>query len=229
MFCSSSGKETLKYLGTKAGDELVIGGVCRSDDDSSNVPKNTSKSKPAAKKRHEKLKGATKKNNKLLQTATHALSDTQLAEQHKREHSHSMNPVLEELDPRLKDIRNQLNKLTIQNNPPKVRGHNTKRSGVSQQTSTFALADECRVKKAGKVAYPILVGEASNIYKAYTLLHRRFAIDLHVCSNEEALEKLAKSLPVWVDTAIRDSAPWAVVVDNIYGGGSQILPDAVKG
>jgi len=139
-----------------------------------------------------------------------------------------MNPVLEELDPRLKDIRNQLNKLTIKNNSPKKRGHTTKRTDVSQAASTFLLPDECLAKKAGKVAYPILVGEASNLYKTSTLPHGHLAIDLHGCSKVEALEKLDKSLPVWVDAAMRGSAPWVLGVDIICGGGSQILSEAVR-
>ena len=59
------------------------------------------------------------------------------------------------------------------------------------------LADEHLAKKAGKVAYPILVGEASNLYKTSTMPHGHLAtIDLHGCSTEEALEKLDNSLPV---------------------------------
>jgi len=138
-----------------------------------------------------------------------------------------MNPVLEELDPRLKDIRNQLNKLTLIKCSPKVRGDNTKRTEVSQAASAFLLADDRLAKSAGKVVYPILVGEASNLYKTAAVPHGRF-IDLHGCSKAQALEKLDSSLPVWVDAAMRGNAPWVVGVDIICGGGSQILSEAVK-
>jgi len=74
LFLSSSGKKTLKNLGIEDGDELVIGGVCSPDNTSSDVHKEALKSKPAAKKRHKKRKGATKKNRKSLQTSTYALS-----------------------------------------------------------------------------------------------------------------------------------------------------------
>jgi len=230
LFLSSSGKKTLSYLGIKNGDELVIGGVCHPDNNSSDVSEKASKPKPAAKMRHMKPKRATKKHRKSPQGTPHVLSDKQLAEQHKQEHSQSMNPVLEELDPRLKYIRNQLNKLALKNKSPKVRGHATTRTDVSRAASTVPLADEHLAKKAGKVAYPILVGEASNLYKTSKMPHGHLvAIDLHGCSKEEALEKLDNSLPVWVNAAMRGSAPWVLGVDIICGGGSQILSEAVKG
>merc|ERR1712194_526949 len=122
-----------------------------------------------------------------------------------------MNPVLEELDPRLKDIRNQLNKLALENDSPKVRGHATKRTDLSRVASTFPMTDE-------------------RLYKTSTMPHGHLvAIDLHGCSKEEALEELDNSLPVWVDAAMRGSAPWVLGVDIICGGGSQILSEAVKG
>merc|ERR1711957_773172 len=84
-------------------------------------------------------------------------------------------------------------------------------------------------KKAGKAFYPILVGEATNLYKTSSASHGHLpAIDLHGCSKEEALEKLGKSLPIWVDTAMKGSHPWVMGVDIICGGGNQILSDVVK-
>ena len=207
----------------------MIGGVCRLHNNSSNVPKKASKPKPAAKTKQKKLNGATKKYHKSPEFTMYTLSDKHLAEQHKLVHSQSMNLVLEELDPRLKDIRNHLNKLTLKNCPPKVRDHNTKRTYVSQAVTTFPLEDECLAKKAGKVAYPILVGEPSNLYKTSTLPHGGLVSnDLHGYSKVEALEQLDNSLPVWVDAAMRGSAPWVLGVDIICGRANQILSEAVK-
>ncbi|KAL7541671.1 hypothetical protein ACHAXR_011111, partial [Thalassiosira sp. AJA248-18] len=82
---------------------------------------------------------------------------------------------------------------------------------------------------AGKIAYPILVGEVSNLYKTSKALTRpTVTVDLHGHSKDEALDTLDESLTAWVDTAMRGEYPWVISVDIICGGGSQILSGAVK-
>jgi len=226
LFLSSSGKKTLQTLGIKDGDEVEIGGVCPSDTgscDSSKKSTKASKSKSLSKKRHKKSKGAKKKKP----PSSYVVSEEKLAKQHKQEHSKAMNPVLEELGPKLEKIRNQLNSLAIQKTAPKVPAHKTKAKTAPRPM--FLFADESFAKKAGKAVYPIVVGEAAGLYKTLKLSHKRSAIiDLHGCSKDEALGKLDKSLPVWVDTAMRGNNPWVLGVDIICGGGTQILSDVVK-
>jgi len=159
------------------------------------------------------------------------LSTEELAKHHKREHFKSMIPVLEEMGPRLKKIRNRLNNLKLHNMAAKEKNHNAKTRDAPQASYTFLLADvhSDHAKKAGKVFYPVLVGEVSNLYKTSRLSHRYLtSVDLHGCSKYEALEKLNKSLPIWVDAAMRGISPWVLGVDIICGGGNQILSDAVN-
>ena len=76
-----------------------------------------------------------------------------------------MTPVFEELDPMLKEIRIQLNNLTLKKAAPKVR--KAKKAKKKRQPAELpqALPNDTLGGKAGKVAYPILVGEVSNLYK----------------------------------------------------------------
>ena len=84
--------------------------------------------------------------------------------------------------------------------------------------------------KAGIVAYPVLVGEASNLYKTSKSAASKSLVmlDLHGCSKEEALEKLNNNPQLWVDTAMKCAYPWVIPFDIIRGGGSQILPEVVR-
>merc|ERR1712238_295848 len=172
LFLSSSGKETLESLGIEDGDEIEIGGLCLLDNNGSSgspkIDKKTSKSKQKSKKRHKKPKGAQKK---PAAPSSYMVSDEKLAEQHKQEHSKSMNPVLEGMEPRLKLIRDRLNKMNLHKTAPKEKRDKAKTKDAPQTASTCQSADVYSdyAKKAGKAIYPILVGEATNLYKTSNL------------------------------------------------------------
>ncbi|KAL7538523.1 hypothetical protein ACHAXR_008615 [Thalassiosira sp. AJA248-18] len=139
-----------------------------------------------------------------------------------------MTPIFEELGPLLKDIRNHLNDLTIEKSAPKVRRHKSAKKKETKETPLTLPAEETLGSKAGKIAYPILVGEVTNLYKTSKSFARApISIDLHGYSKDEALKKLDESLPVWVDTAMKGVYPWVIPVDIICGGGSQILSEVV--
>ena len=72
----------------------------------------------------------------------------------------------------------------------------------------------------------------SNLYKIHKSSFADMpviAFDLHGLTKDEAIEKMNKNLPGWVDTAMKGEYPWVIPVDIICGGGSQILSEAVKG
>ena len=135
--------------------------------------------------------------------------------------------MLEEVNPLLKEIRNHLNDLTIHKSAPKVRNPSS-RKRIQPQEVLNLLTEDYLGGKAGKIAYPILVGEVSNLYKTSKSSARPMSIDLHGLPKDEAVEKLDESLSVWVDTAIRGEYPFVIPVDIVCGGGSQILSGAVK-
>ncbi|KAL7539744.1 hypothetical protein ACHAXR_009565 [Thalassiosira sp. AJA248-18] len=141
-----------------------------------------------------------------------------------------MTPVFEELGPSLKDIRNRINDLSIKKSAPKVRRpKNARRKSQPEPIALTLPAEDSLGGKAGKIAYPILVGEVTNLYKTSKSLARApISIDLHGYSRNEALVKLDESLSVWVDTAMKGEYPWVIPVDIICGGGSQILSEVAQ-
>lgn len=52
-------------------------------------------------------------------------------------------------------------------------------------------------------------------------------IDLHECTQEDALNKLNDLLPVWMSDAMKDF-PYTCRVDIVTGGGNQILAETVE-
>ena len=90
-----------------------------------------------------------------------AVTNENLTDRYKQEHSRSMNPVLEEVSPNLKSIRNCLFGLRIKKIPPKANRHSIKATNAPQVTSAFNFADKNDFKKTGKVSYSVLVGNAS--------------------------------------------------------------------
>ncbi|KAL7538823.1 hypothetical protein ACHAXR_008814 [Thalassiosira sp. AJA248-18] len=140
-----------------------------------------------------------------------------------------MSRVFEELNPLLKCIRNNLNDLIIRKSAPKARKSSSGKRSHAQAESATLLTKDSLGGKAGKIAYPILVGEVSNLYKTSKSLTRpTITIDLHGYSKDVALDALNESLTAWVDTAMRGEYPWVIPVDVVCGGGSQILSEAVK-
>jgi len=235
IFLSSSGKKTLHELGIQDGDLITIGGVefgesDRRDRTTQTTDSGTSKSKSKSKSgKSNKSSGLTDKKKKAL-TIAPLLTEDQMVTKHRETHSRAMTRVLDELNPLLKSIRNRMNDLAIHKAAPKVRNRSRKTS--QQQTSSVTLLSEHSIGgKAGKVAYPILVGEVTNLCKGskHPTTFPIIAIDLHGYSKDKALDILDEHLLVWVDIAMRGEYPWVIPVDIICGGGSQILSAAVKG
>ncbi|KAL7544425.1 hypothetical protein ACHAWF_013376 [Thalassiosira exigua] len=131
--------------------------------------------------------------------------------------------------PKLKEIRNKLNNLTLHKSAKKVRKSGSKER--DQFTPDPGSLDGSFCGKAGRVIYPVLVGEEGNLYatsKSFTTGRKPVVLDLHGLSRDEAVEKLNQSLTSWVDTAMKGGYPFVLPVDVICGGGNQILSDAAK-
>ncbi|KAL7523487.1 hypothetical protein ACHAXR_000205, partial [Thalassiosira sp. AJA248-18] len=115
-----------------------------------------------------------------------------------------MSRVLEELNPLLKCIRKNLNDLNIRNSAPKARNPSNGKRGEPQAASAILLTEDSLGGKAGKIVYPILVGEVSNLYKSPKSSTRStITIDLHGYSKDKALDALDENISAWVDAAMR--------------------------
>jgi len=89
--------------------------------------------------------------------------------------------------------------------------------------------------KAGKTQFIIQVGEVSNLYKttkpSSASRGRRqddIMIDLHGLTADEAVYRLDKHLPTWIETAMKGTYPFVIPVKIVCGGGSQILAEVVE-
>jgi len=229
LFLSSTGKSTFRELMIKDGGKIIVGGVVQEEDNGSSMPKVKSNAKNNNKKKGKTNKRSNKKQSRIAQAP--ALSEEQIKTKQKQEHSQAMTPVFDELRPILKNIRNQLNNLTIQKSAPKVKKSKVKAKNlVPSAAPIFNPANECTGGKAGKTAYPVLVGDVSNLYKtSKSASSGLITLDLHGCTKDEALEMLGENFLVWVDTAMKGEYPWVIPVDIVCGGGNQILSEVVKG
>lgn len=146
-------------------------------------------------------------------------------------HSNAMGPVLEELKPQLKLIRDRLNSLKLKKEPPKAR--RGKVIAVRKESSTAdTVPIEDSLGKAGKSVHPILVGETSNLYKTRLIHQSKTAshvtvLDLHGCSKAEARAMLQNGLKEWYNMAMKGEFPFVIPVNIICGRGNQILSEFV--
>mmetsp|Transcript_14419 Transcript_14419/g.34767 ORF Transcript_14419/g.34767 Transcript_14419/m.34767 type:complete len:532 (-) Transcript_14419:295-1890(-) len=149
-------------------------------------------------------------------------------------HSKAMEPVFYEMRPRLKVIRQKHHALSLKNDSPKERSNKIMKekeaSSHDRACKNIIVREESFFGgKAGKKVYPILVGEATNLFKTPQLRLRNAAItlDLHGCSGFKAVDILRKGLLEWVDDAMKGEYPFVIAVDVICGGGNQVLSEIV--
>ena len=194
------------------------------------------KSEASSKVKTPKPLSGTSKKGKKLAVPTLVLTEDEIENKHREAHSRAMTRVFDELNPLLKQIRTRLNDLTIHKPAPKVRKPKSKKKKKQPLASIVNLPTaDCFGGKAGKISYPILVGEVTSLYKttksnkSNKSSRNPIVLDLHGFSKDEALKKLDECLPAWVETAMSGESPWVLPVDIICGGGSQILSEAVKG
>lgn len=144
-----------------------------------------------------------------------------------------MDPVLNEMRPQLQRIRQQLNSLRLHRQLPKQKQRKGLKVISSNVQANFNNKVATFEAKAGKIAYPILVGQVSNLYssskasRSRNRIRKIISLDLHGLSKKQALETLKVSLPRWVGTAMKGDYPFVIPIDVICGGGNQALSEVV--
>ena len=151
----------------------------------------------------------------------------------KKQWMFSLYRVFTEAEPTFKEIRQRLNALNLERTKPKQRSIQSKIA--ASEVVDNPLGDDQLGGKAGKTQFIIQVGEVSNLYK--TTKHssagrgRRqddIMIDLHGLTAEEAVYRLDKHLPSWIEIAMKGTYPFVIPVKIVCGGGSQILAEVVE-
>lgn len=152
----------------------------------------------------------------------------------KASHSRILSKLHEEVQSKLKGIRMRLNTLDLKQQTPKQKRKNktkkkTQKNVVDHQMMfrNYGIGG-----KAGKPYFAVHVGEVENLFKttkpSRNVLYSASTLDLHGYTRDEALLKLNKSLPAWVDIAMKGSYPFVIPVMIVCGCGNQVLSETVE-
>jgi len=227
LFLSSIGKKTPLDLGIEEDGvlEITIMQSTQTETTANEQPKQQS---PKGKKKNKKHKKSKKK--RPVQIAPPEDEE----EKDRKQWMFSLYRVFAEAEPTFKEIRQRLNAMNLERTKPKQRTSPSK-STKSVEVVDNPLVDDQLGGKAGRTQFIIQVGEVSNLYKTIkpssASRGRRkddIMIDLHGLTAEEAVYKLDKHLPGWIETAMKGTYPFVIPVKIVCGGGSQILAEVVE-
>lgn len=215
-YVATSGKKTLAELRFEEDDIISI--------EYSEILKAEAKLKRPKVKRASPPSGLCRSKRAKVPPASRPPSE----EDFRREHSDALEPVLHELRPVLKSIRNRHNALLIKRGAPKKTNLPAKRPSATACDMPSAAPLSSRV---GKSRYRVLVGEPDNLYKTSKIRlaapSTEMTLDLHGCSRPEALDLLRCRLASWVELAMRSEYPFVVAADIVCGRGTQELSELV--
>ena len=236
-------KAPIREIGVKEGDHIRLilkkneidineERLVKDDEVTSSTSRPASHQKEKKKNNGKKRKGMS--NRKREAPSVPSPKQEPTVEQLKEAHSKMMEDVLYQMRPKLNKIRKGLDSLTLELQVPKQRkASHEARSACKENDCNFVDRVSTTGGKAGKTAYPILVGQLTNLYisskkgRTARLSLSKVSLDLHGLSKKKALEKLNKSLPQWVDIAMKGAHPFVIPVDIVCGGGSQELSEVV--
>lgn len=233
IFLSSAGDTLLNELGIKDNDALLLQ-VIQAPSVSPTPKKEQApmQTKPQKKKGGKKQARSNKKKSKKTNVKSSKSSNPDpviTEEDYKKEHSKKLSFVFDEVRNTLRQIRKELNDAALQKSAPKVKKSSTPKKKQTTEEPAVFLPAAVETGKAGKTMLPILVGEPSSLYKPFNPLKiQTETIDLHGCTQDEAIAKLDKSLPIWVYAAMRGEYPFLIGVDVITGAGGQVLAECVE-
>jgi len=230
LFISGIGKKTPLDLGMKEDDVLEITIIQSTLTPSEPITNEQSKQQsPTSKKKKNKKHKKSKK--KRAQPIVIQKTEVEL----RGEHSKLLGKVYEEAEPTFKEIRQRLNAMNLERTKPKQRTSPSKATKSVEVVDNPLDDDQLLGGKAGKTQFIIQVGEVSNLYKTTKSSSigrgRRqddTLIDLHGLTAEEAVYRLDKHLPSWIETAMKGIYPFVIPVKIVCGGGSQILAEVVE-
>lgn len=227
LFLSTAGKKSPEELGMLDNDAIEVHSTqeAPNNDDmpsAQNCKKSTIKKQ---KKQPKKTKIKPQKSNSEIEVFK---SD----DKHKEIHSKILSKLFEEADPKFRQIRQQLNALNISKQQPKAKIPTKKLRQQCNFSSSLPNSEDLG-GKAGKTHFVVNVGEVSNLYKSSKSLDRSASstvsiIDLHGCTQEEALSMLNSRLKEWSEKAMVGTYPFIHSVSIVCGAGGQVLSETVE-
>jgi len=216
-YVATSGKKTLAELRFEEDDIISI--------EYSEINKAEAKPKRPEAKRAPPPSGLCRSKRAKAPPASRPPSE----EDFRREHSDALEPVLHELRPVLKSIRNRHNALLLKRETRKKAYLPAKKKGATacDMPSAVPLSSG----RVGKSRYRVLVGEPDNLYKTSKIRlaapSAEMTLDLHGRSRSEALDLLRCRLASWTERAMRSEYPFVVAADIVCGRGTQELSELV--
>ena len=225
IFLSSIGQKAPHVFSIMDNDTIEVTILQSTPSDTATNEQSKQQSSPKSKNKKKNKKH--KKNNKKRTVQIAPPEDL------KGEHSKLLGKIHEEAESQFKEIRQRLNAMNLERTKPKQRNSPSKSKPV--EVVDNPLDGGQLGGKAGRTQFIIQVGEVSNLYKTTKPSSagrgRRqddIMIDLHGLNAEEAVYRLDKHLPSWVETAMKGTYPFVIPVKIVCGGGSQILAEVVE-
>ena len=226
LFLSTVGKKSPDELGIIDNDSIEVYSTEVVAPSRKDIHKSQEANKSITKKQ-KKAYGKCNKRKKKLYRLKVEKSD----KEYKEEHSLMLTKLHEEAAFKFKEIRQQLNALSLFKQQPKIKVQ-TKMLDQSCSYPKFNSISEGLGGKAGRTHFIVNVGEVNNLYKSSkSILHASSTssiIDLHGCSRTEAISKLNAGLKNWTEQAMAGSYPFIHSVSIVCGGGSQVLSEVVE-
>mmetsp|Transcript_23685 Transcript_23685/g.50689 ORF Transcript_23685/g.50689 Transcript_23685/m.50689 type:complete len:527 (+) Transcript_23685:127-1707(+) len=238
LFLSSVGQKTPLDMGMKNMDTIIVSSNQTSNAKNKDEP--VSRPKVQQKKKSQKARkaGRGKEEKKTPVTAQQSISLPQSnTEKAKLMHSKLLSKVFEEMSPKLKVIRQQLNNMMLDRQSSKNKKPSSRKISPLETLTNVSNPSTVGIGgKAGKTSFVVNVGRVENLYKTSKRgrAHHHGStgdlakVDLHGCTKEEALGTLGVSLQKWMDTAMHGSYPWVIPAVIVCGGGNQILSETVE-
>ncbi|KAL7529077.1 hypothetical protein ACHAXR_002789, partial [Thalassiosira sp. AJA248-18] len=189
LFLSSVGNKTPNELQMKDQDVINVHDTNAPQEATSERLKQMNAKKTKAKNSRKKANGKVKRVPSKQQDRVKTI------EEHKALHSKLLTKLHEEVQSQLKEIRNRLNALDLERQPPKQKKRNKSKTKVIEQNVDNCVFPKSE-GKAGKSHFIVQVGEVKNLYKTTKSCHTHHhgtaaaMIDLHGCTKNEALDVL---------------------------------------
>jgi len=227
LFLSSVGNKSLDQMGLQDNDVIEVTSLVsvREPAPAACAP-SPSKKKAGGKKKSQRKNNGERSKRQTAEPKYVANS----SEQDKLAHSLKLTRVIEEMEPRLKLIRQQLNCSMLKRQSSKIKKLRPRSKSPDSVAFVPNPASDGLGGKAGKTSYQINVGVNDNLYSTSKNQGRRRSsatIDLHGFTKSEATDKLDEVLPSLVDEAARGSYPFVISANIVCGGGSQELSETV--
>jgi DNA-nicking Smr family endonuclease len=226
LFLSTAGKKTPDELHMLDNDVIEVHSTQEAEP--SDEDKQTQKTKKTGSKKQKK---SCKKTRSKPKKGSSKIEFVNSDEEYKEEHSRILTKLHDEADPIFKEIRQRLNALNLLKHQPKSKAQSKKAEQVCPYSS-FNPSPVGVGGKAGKTRFDVNVGEVTNLYKSSKSLgivsSNVSIIDLHGCTQEEAISRLNEGLKEWNELAMLGQYPFIHPVTIVCGAGGQVLSESVE-